>query len=155
VNLSLSICSAKDFWSGLIYVFFGLSAVVIARDYDMGTALRMGPAYFPTILGWLLIAIGAISVLRGFLVRGAPVGGFSIKALLIIVGAAVLFGLTVRGAGMAVALPVLVTFSAAASNRFRLLPSLLLAAGLTIFCVLVFLKGLGVPLPIVGEWFGG
>jgi hypothetical protein len=151
----LSICSPKDFWSGVIYVFFGLSAIIIGRDYGMGSALKMGPAYFPTLLGWLLVAIGAIALVRGFLVRGMPVGGFAIKALLMIVGATVLFGLTVRGAGLAISLPVLVIFSAAASKRFRLLPTLLMAAGLTLFCVLVFLKGLGVPLPVIGDWFGG
>ncbi len=151
----LPICSPKDFWSGAIYVFFGLSAVIIAQDYGMGTALKMGPAYFPTLLGWLLIFIGATSVVRGFLVRGTPVGGFAMKALLMIVGATVLFGLTLRGAGLAVALPILVIFSAAASRRFRPLATLLMAAGLTVFCVLVFLKGLGVPLPIIGDWFGG
>ena len=151
----LSICSPKDFWSGLIYLFFGLSAIIIARDYDMGNALKMGPAYFPTLLGWLLVTIGAISVLRSFLVRGTPIGSFPIKALLIIIGATVLFGWMLRGAGMAIALPILVIFSAAASKRFRLLPTLLMAAGLTLFCVMVFLKGLGVPLPVIGDWFGG
>ncbi|MGH7929658.1 MAG: tripartite tricarboxylate transporter TctB family protein [Candidatus Binatia bacterium] len=150
----MSISSAKDFWSGLIYIFFGLAAVIIARDYGMGSPLKMGPAYFPTILGWLLVVIGAISVIRGFVIRGTPVGGFAIKGLLMVVGATLLFGFTVRGAGMAVALPILVIFSAAASSRFRLIPTLLMAAGLTLFCVMVFLKGLGVPLPIVGPWFG-
>jgi putative tricarboxylic transport membrane protein len=155
VTVAFSICSPKDFWSGLIYLFFGLGAVFIARDYDMGTALKMGPAYFPTLLGWLLAVIGAISVLRGFLVRGTPVGGFAIKAMLMIVGTTALFGWIVRGAGMAIALPILVICSAAASRRFQLLPTLLMAAGLTLFCVYVFLKGLGVPLPVIGHWFGG
>ena len=94
-------------------------------------------------------------MVRGFLVRGAPVGGFAIKALVMVVGATVLFGLIVRGAGLAVALPVLIIVSAAASKRFRLPATLLMAAGLTLFCVLVFLKGLGVPLPVIGDWFGG
>jgi hypothetical protein len=40
----------KDFWTGLIYIFFGSSAIVIAREYGMGTAIKMGPAYFPTVL---------------------------------------------------------------------------------------------------------
>ena len=150
----MSISSAKDFWSGLIYIFFGLAAVIIARDYDMGNALKMGPAYFPTVLGWLLAVIGAISVIRGFVVRGMAVGGFAFKPLLMIVAATLFFGFTVRGAGMAVALPILVIFSATASRRFNWKMSLLLAAGLTLFCVLVFIKGLGVPLPIVGPWFG-
>ena len=48
--------NAKDFWIGLIYIFFGSSAILIARDYNMGTAIKMGPAYFPTILGGLLLA---------------------------------------------------------------------------------------------------
>ena len=153
--MAFSIYSPKDFWSGLLYMFFGLSAIIIARDYGMGSALKMGPAYFPTLLGWLLVAIGAISVVRGFVIRGTPVGGFAMKGLLMVVGATLLFGLTVRGAGLAVALPILVIFSAAASKRFRLMSTLLMAAGLTLFCVLVFLKGLGVPLPVVGPWFGG
>jgi hypothetical protein len=150
----LSISSPKDFWSGLIYIFFGLSAVIIAREYGMGSALRMGPAYFPTLLGWLLAAIGAISAIRGFVIRGTPIGGFAVRPLLIVIAATLFFGFTIRGAGMAVALPILVIFSATASSRFSWKRTLLLAAGLTVFCVLVFIKGLGVPLPIVGPWFG-
>lgn len=146
--------SAKDFWSGLIYIFFGLSAIVIARDYGMGTALKMGAAYFPTILGGLLILIGAISVIRSFVIRGAPVGAIALKGLVMVVGATLIFGLTVRGAGLAVAIPILIVLSAAASSRFRWKPTLLMAVGLTLFCVLVFLKGLGIPLPVVGPWFG-
>jgi len=146
--------STKDFWSGLIYIFFGLSAIVIAREYGMGTALKMGAAYFPTLLGGLLIIIGAISVIRGFVIRGAPVGAFAFKGLLMVVGATLLFGLTVRGVGLAIALPVSVILSAAASSRFGWKPTMLIAAGLTLFCVLVFVKGLGIPLPVIGPWFG-
>ena len=147
--------STKDFWAGLIYIFFGCSAVIIARDYGMGTALRMGPAYFPTVLGWLLTAIGAISVIRSFIVRGTPIGAFAVKGLALVILSVVVFGLIVRGAGLALALPLLVIISAYASSQFRWGPTLALAVGLTIFCTLVFLKGLGVPLPILGPWFGG
>jgi Tripartite tricarboxylate transporter TctB family len=147
--------STKDFWTGVLYVFFGSSAVLIARDYGMGTALRMGPAYFPTVLGVLLALIGIISLVRSFIETGSPIGAFAFKGLLLVVGSTLVFGFIVRGAGLAVALPVLVITSAYASVRFRWGPSLALAAGLTLFCVLVFLKGLGVPLPILGSWFGG
>jgi len=147
--------SSKDFWTGLIYLFFGASAILIARDYGMGTALRMGPAYFPTVLGWLLIAIGAISVIRSFIVQGTPIGAFAIRGLALVIVSVIVFGLLVKGAGLIVALPVLVIISAYASNQFRWGPTLSLAAGLTLFCVFVFLKGLGVPLPILGPWFGG
>jgi len=147
--------SGKDFWSGALYVFFGASAILIARDYGMGTALKMGAAYFPTLLGYLLIFLGAISLIRAFTTEGTPIGAFAIKGLAFVVLAVVLFGLVVRGAGAAVALPLLVIVSAAASKRFRWQPTLIMAAGLTLFCTLVFLKGLGIPLPVIGPWFIG
>ena len=147
--------NAKDFWTGLIYIFFGSSAILIGREYGMGTAIKMGPAYFPTILGGLLMGIGVISVIRSFIVRGTPVGAFAFKGLTLVKVSALVFGFLVRGAGLAVALPLLVIISAYASTRFRWRPTLLLAAGLTVFCALVFLKGLGIPLPVIGPWFGG
>jgi hypothetical protein len=146
--------SAKDFWAGLIYIALGLSAVIIGRDYGMGTALRMGAAYFPTVLGALLTFIGVISVVRSFIRPGTPIDRFAFRGLLLVVGATLLFGFIVRGAGLVVALPVLVLTSAYASVHFRWVPTLLLAAGLTTFCILVFAHGLGVPLPVLGRWFG-
>jgi putative tricarboxylic transport membrane protein len=145
----------KDFWTGLIYIFFGSSAILVAREYGMGTAVRMGPAYFPTILGGLLVGIGAIAVIRSFIVPGTPFGAFAFKGLFLVSAAVLLFGFIVHGAGLAVALPLLVIVSALASERFRWRPTLIMAAGLTVFCILVFLKGLGIPLPVIGRWFGG
>jgi len=147
--------NAKDFWTGLIYIFFGSSAILIARDYDMGTAIKMGPAYFPTVLGGLLVAIGVISVIRSFVIPGPPIGAFAFKGLVLVTVSVVAFGFVVRGLGLAIALPSLIIVSAYGSSRFRWRPTLLIAAGLTIFCVIVFLKGLGIPLPIIGPWLGG
>jgi len=147
--------SSKDFCTGLIYIFFGISAILVARDYGMGTGGKMGPAYFPTILGGVLSAIGAIAVIRSFIVSGTPIGAFTFKGFALVSVSVLMFGFIVRGAGLAVALPLLVIISASASTRFRWRPTLLIAAGLTIFCILVFLKGLGIPLPAIGPWFGG
>jgi hypothetical protein len=147
--------STKDFWAGLIYVCFGASAIIIGRDYPMGTAFKMGPAYFPTILGGLLLVIGTISVIRSFILSGTPITAFSLKGLGWVTGSVFLFGFLVRGAGLAVALPVLIILSAYASAKFRWRATLAMAVGLTIFCVLVFLKGLGIPLPVIGPWLGG
>lgn len=151
----MMIRSAKDFWAGLIYIFFGSSAILVGRDYSMGTAFRMGPAYFPTILGGLLFVIGAISVIRSFMIVGAPVGRFAIRGFILVTGSIFLFGFLVRGLGLALAVPVLVIISAYASGKFRWGPTFIMAVGLTAFCVLVFLKGLGIPLPLVGSWLGG
>jgi len=147
--------NARDFWTGLLYIFFGSSAILIARDYGMGTAIKMGPAYFPTILGGLLLVIGVMSVIRSFIVAGIPIGAFGFKGLALVTISVVAFGFVVRGLGLVIALPLLIIVSAYGSTRFRWRPTLLMAAGLTIFCVLVFLKGLGIPLPIIGPWLGG
>ena len=146
--------NGKDFWAGIIYIVAGFGAWIISRDYGMGSAGKMGPAYFPTILGALLTVIGIISILRSFLKSGSPIGVVAWKGLALIVVSTLLFGMIVRGAGLIIALPLLVIFSAFASSRFSWKYSLAEAAVITVFCVVVFLKGLGVPLPILGSWFG-
>jgi hypothetical protein len=146
--------NVKDFWTGVVYIAFGSTALIISRGYNMGTALKMGPAYFPTILSGLLILIGVISLIRSFIKPGTPFSVFALRGLILITASIILFGFIVRGAGLVIALPVLVIISSYASIRFRWKYSLLLSAGLTIFCILIFLKGLGVPLPVVGSWFG-
>lgn len=153
--MTISVRNPKDFWAGLIYLVIGLAAVYISRDYNMGSAIRMGPAYFPTVLGALLALTGAAAVLRSFWSRGEPVGVFAYKAALLVCGGTVLFAVLLRGAGLIVALAVLVFVSAYASVKFRWSTAVLLAIGLVAFCVLVFVKGLGVPLPLMGSWFEG
>jgi putative tricarboxylic transport membrane protein len=143
----------KDFWTGIIYVAIGGAAMFLSRDYGMGTAVKMGPAYFPTILSGLLIVIGAISLLRSFMKPGTPIGTVAWKGLFLVIASTVLFGVIVRGVGMAIALPLLIMISAFASTRFSWKYALALAVGVTVFCVLIFQVALGVPLPILGSWF--
>ncbi|MEK6744373.1 MAG: tripartite tricarboxylate transporter TctB family protein [Nitrospirota bacterium] len=144
----------KDFWTGIIYIVFGTAAIIIARDYGMGSALKMGPAYFPMVLSVMLILIGVASLVRSFIRPGSPISRYAFKGLLLVTASTVLFGLVVRGAGLVIALPLLVIISSYASHQFRWKYSLAMAAGLTVFCILIFLKGLGVPLPMLGSWFG-
>ena len=145
--------NAKDFWTGVIYIFIGGGAIALSRDYGMGTAVKMGPAYLPTILSGLLILIGAISVIRSFIKQGSPIGTFAFKGLVLVIFSTLLFGAIVRGAGMAIALPLMILISAFASTRFSWRYALALAVGVTVFCVLIFQVALGVPLPILGSWF--
>ncbi|KRB64203.1 tripartite tricarboxylate transporter TctB family protein [Noviherbaspirillum sp. Root189] len=144
----------QDFWSGVIFLVLGLAAVLIGREYAMGSAGRMGPAYFPSFLGGLLAVIGAISVGRSMFRSGEPIERIAIKNLLIILVAVVLFGLLIRGAGLVIAVIVLVMLSGFASQKFRVLPFLTVAVGLAAFSALVFVVGLGLPMPILGSWFG-
>ena len=149
----------KNFWIGIIFLFFGLAAIYLIGDNEMGNAGRMGPAYFPTVLGGLLALVGAAGIVRAFVGRRSEahdaIGTFHVKDIVIILGAVILFGVLMRGAGLPVAAFVLVLLSAFASKQFKVVPSLLLAVGLSIFAVLLFVKLLGLPMPIVGPWLGG
>lgn len=147
----------KEFLTGLIYMLIGSGAIMIAvlEDYKIGTALKMGPAYFPLLLSGILIFIGLVSVVRSMLRPGTPIGAFAVNGLVLVVIPTVLFGLLVRKVGLVIMLPLLIVVSAYADREFKLKPTLILAAGLTAFCILVFLKGLGIPLPILGSWFTG
>lgn len=153
--MATAIKNPKDFWTGVIYVAFGGAAFWIARDYGMGTASRMGPGYFPMVLAGLLMLIGAISLVHSFMKPGPPLGGFAVKASVLILGGVVLFGLLISRAGLLIALPTLVLLSAAGSEKFRFeWKAALGLIALTAFCALVFVKGLGVPMPLLGTWFG-
>ena len=149
--------SIKEFLTGIIYMAIGSGAVLIAvlGDYKIGNAVKMGPAYFPLALSFILIFIGLISLIRSFIKPGTPVGAFAINGLVLVIIPTVLFGLLVRKLGLVIMLPFLVIASSYASRQFRWGPALALAVGMTIFCTLIFIKGLGVPLPILGSWFGG
>lgn len=144
----------KDFWSGIMFIFFGLAAVFIARDYAMGSAGRMGPAYFPTALGWLLSALGAAAVVRSFIVTGEKLEKFVLKPLVLVLVGVVLFGVVVRTAGLVIAIPLLIVISAVASEKFTWKATIALAIGITVFSVLLFVKALGLPMPVLGSWFG-
>jgi len=144
----------KDFWTGLMFLLFGLAAVILGQEYPMGTAGKMGPAYFPIILASLLIFVGGIGVVRSFIVTGEKIEKFYLKELAIVLVAVLLFGVLIRGAGLAPAIIVLILLSAFASAKFDLHQSLLLALGLAGFSVLVFVKLLGLPMPILGPWLG-
>ena len=149
----------KNFWIGIIFLFFGLAAIYLIGDNEMGSAGRMGPAYFPTVLGGLLALVGLGGIIRSFIGQRSEahdaIGTFHIRDIVIVLGAVVLFGLLMRGAGLAVAAFVLVLLSSYASKQFKLRDALLLAVGLAIFSVLLFVKLLGLPMPIIGPWLGG
>ena len=143
----------KDFWAGILFLGFGTAFVYIGQDYRMGTARSMGPAYFPVVLGALLAVIGAATLVRGMVRPGERLGGFALKETALILGSTALYGLLLRGAGMPLALAVMVIVSGLASIHFRWARFVPLAVGLATFCSLVFIKGLGLPIPLVGWWF--
>jgi putative tricarboxylic transport membrane protein len=144
----------KDFWTGIMYVGMGGAALMLSQNYTMGSTLRMGPGYFPTVLGSLLALVGLASIVRSVIKPGEQIAAFAWRGLALALGSVVLFGILVRGAGLAPAVVLMVLMSAFAHEKFKLVPSIVLAIGMALFSVLVFIKGLGVPLRILGTWFG-
>src|SRR6267154_2648004 len=71
VEGEMKITNGKDFWAGVMFIAFGLGFMIVARNYAMGNAVRMGPAYFPTALGGILVVLGAVVFLRAFVSKVA------------------------------------------------------------------------------------
>lgn len=92
----MQIKNGKDFWAGLMFMGFGLAFTLIAQNYPMGSAVRMGPAYFPTVLGGMLVVLGAMVFFRAFFSKFAhplKVIQFRLPLLIasLVVGAATYF----------------------------------------------------------------
>ena len=137
----------KDFWAGVLFIAFGGAACVIALDYAMGTAARMGPGYFPRVLGLLLCALGALLVLRSFKLQGAPLSFPTFKPVAIVLASVLLFGFVVNQAGLVIATLLLVLVSSTASHEYRWRESIVAAIALAVFVVVAFRYGLGLQLP--------
>jgi hypothetical protein len=148
-----AVATRKDFWTGVLYMAVGLGALLMARRYTFGSTAHMGPGYFPTAVALLLAAIGAFIVARSFFTEGASVGRIAFKPIVLVLGSTIAFGFLINRAGLLVAGVVLVLGCAAASDRFRLeWVALLGMIGLIAFCAVVFVFGMGIPMPLVGPW---
>jgi putative tricarboxylic transport membrane protein len=143
----------RDVLAGLAFVVFGLAFAAIALTYQIGTTLQMGPGYFPLVVGGMLAVLGAGIVAKGLIAGdGEPVGVTPWKALVLILGAVLFFGLTVRGLGLVPTLLATVILSAFAGQRTGIFTPVLIAVGLTILSVLIFVVALSLRLPLFGPW---
>jgi hypothetical protein len=150
--MNLEFLERKDFWSGLLLIATGVGAIVIASNYAFGDSLRMGPGYFPSVLGGILILFGLY--IGGTALRSGEklVGSWSLRALTILPLSLILFGLLIDRAGFVPALMVLIFGSATASTQFRAIETLLFSIFLTALCVAIFIWALGMPYPLIAEF---
>ena len=125
---------------------------MIARNYPFGTSLRMGPGYFPTVLGSILALFGLWFLVKALRSTEKIEPGWSLRALVVIPVSLVLFGILMTYGGFVPALIVLIFGSALASTEFNLIEVVLLTVGLTIGCIAVFIWGLGLPYPLFAEF---
>jgi hypothetical protein len=143
--MRLGFLGAKDFWAGIVLIGVGATAVLVSRDYPLGTMLRMGAGYFPTLLGGLLVLFGLHLLAKGLRSAERIEAGWSLRALIVLPLSLALFGFLMDRAGLVPALAALVLGSAAAGREFKPLEVVLLAAFLIAFSVAVFVWALGLP----------
>jgi hypothetical protein len=138
----------RDFWAGVLFVAVGLFAVLFGRRYSFGTSAVMGPGYFPSVLGWILVGLGLIIGGRALRPRKrlASFGAVRFQPLVIVLAAVVAFGFALPRLGLVIASMVLVTVSRTAAAGFKWGEVVGFAAVLTLFCTAVFVWGLGMPM---------
>jgi hypothetical protein len=142
------IARPKDFYAGLLFVGFGFAAIVLGSSYPLGTAARMGPGYFPRLLGILLIALGAALSLVALRGQGPPLPGWKWRPISIVLLSVVAFGLVLTHAGLVLSTIGLIVVASIASREFRFRESLISAVLLAALSVGVFVIGLKLQLPI-------
>jgi integral membrane sensor domain MASE1 len=147
--------SPKDFYAGLLFMAFGLATLVVAGSYPLGSASRMGPGYFPRILGILLLGLGALLSLCGLRAGGEAMSVWRWRPLSIILLGVLIWGLAAQWLGLVVASLALVFVSSVASDEFEWREALVSSAIQAAAVVAVFVLGLGVPLPVWPVFLGG
>lgn len=147
--MAVKIKAPKDFWAGLMFIGTGVFFLIWATThYQMGTAVRMGPAYFPVMLGGLLAFLGVLVLLESFVMQGPKVPAFAMRPLILISAACVLYGYAMKPLGLVGATALLVFISAYGGHEFKWKEVTILFLILIVFSVLVFVKGLTLPFPI-------
>jgi len=162
----MKIKSQRDFLSGLMFTCVGLAFAIGATNYNIGTGARMGPGYFPLLLGAML-ALGGAVVMVGAMASGPPsgdpVGRIAWKPLILIIGANLAFGLLLGGLpdidlpamGLLIAIYALVVIASMAGTRFSLKSAIVLATILAIGSYLTFIVGLSLQFQVWPSFISG
>lgn len=158
----MKIGHVKNFWGGMLFIIIGGAFALIARGlklgdtvllagYTMGTPARMGPGFFPFYLGVILAALGVLIAWTGMRVHPGDEGRvekFHWKPIITVLGSVVGFGLLLKPVGMLIAGVLLVLGASLGSDEFNFRKILVLAIILAVFCALVFVVGLKLPIPL-------
>jgi putative tricarboxylic transport membrane protein len=148
----LRVRSPQDLVGGVLLVAVGVLGWLLIRRFPMGTALRMGPAYVPTVVSWLIAAVGVILAARSLLVQGRRLEAKRMRPLGVVLGSFVLFGLLVEGAGLVVASLALILVAGLAAREHRWKEAIVVGAVLTAFAVIIFHVLLRLPMPVWPRW---
>jgi hypothetical protein len=148
----LRIKNPRDFGAAAVFVLIGAAGVYFGRDLVAGTAAKMGPGYFPTILSWLIVALGAVIGVRSLAIRGPSIEPIQLRPTVLVIASVLAFAYLIDSVGLALTAIILTFVAAFARRQVKFIETLLLGVGLAVFSVLVFVYGLSQPLP---AWWGG
>ena len=139
----------KDILAGLIFIAFGASTFVLAHDYKMGTAVQMGPGYFPATIGLVLAGIGVAAIIRGITRKiPDPMEKHRLEPLFLVFASLFVFSLLLERTGLFVAAAALIGISCFRRLLTNPLEVLIIYVLLTGFCALVFVMWFDMQLPL-------
>ena len=155
----MQIKSQKDFFAGLMFVAVGIAFAWGSTTYNIGTGARMGPGYFPLILGVVMALLGAVITFKALTVDtpdGDKIGKWAWKPLFFVIAANLLFGVMLGGLpslgipvmGMIVAIFALTLVASLAGEEFKLKEVLVLATVLSLGSYLAFVVLLKLQFPV-------
>jgi len=146
----MAIRRPKDFYTGAMFLLFGGGAMALATEYQIGAAAKMGPGYFPFVLGAFLVGLGIILGIRSFLDTqgGKERPSFHLKPLALVLSAVVIFSLLLRPLGLLGSTVLLVLLSSMGSHEFRLKEALLNGVALLLIVLVVFVYFLEFQVPV-------
>jgi hypothetical protein len=147
----IKVRSPQDLGAAIVFVVIGAAGLYFGQDLALGSAARMGPGYFPTLLSGLIIAVGLVLGAKSLVVDGPPIEAIHVRPLFAIVAAILAFGALIDWIGLALTTALLTVGAAYARREVNLKETLLLAVGSALFAVGVFVYALSQPLP---AWWG-
>lgn len=137
---------------GAFLLLLGAAGFVFGQDLEMGSAVRMGPGYFPKVLAGVLVLFGAGFLAASLAFDGPRIGTVAIFPLVVVVGVVVLFAVVIERAGLVLTIVAVVLLSSLAAPDRRWLESALFAAGLAAACAVIFKVLLNLHLPVWPQW---
>jgi hypothetical protein len=144
----MKIKNQEDFWSGLMFIAFGVAAVVLSSGYPMGSPMRMGPGYFPRALGIITAILGLIIAFSALKVKGPKVKPFGWRGIIMLAAGFLFFGWAIEHLGFVPALFGMILCHAMAGKAFKPVEVMVLTLVLIIGSVALFIYGLDLPLPL-------
>jgi Tripartite tricarboxylate transporter TctB family len=138
----------KDFWSGVLFIAFGCAGLWFGRTYAIGTLSRMGPGFFPMMMGIALIGTGGVLLARSLVSSGEPIERIAVWPQLLILAAIVAFGLLIERVGLAMSVIAVAVISGIAAQGLRWFELAALAIATSALSVALFVYLLGQPIPV-------